>query len=90
VRYLLLTLFLVSCDEISQQQIDEAARIQNRNKGRCESIARSMDAKSEFRKENGNWLCLVYKKTYLDNPWAVFYEDDLGPISRYLLVKDGK
>ncbi len=88
MKFLMVLIFLCIACEPTQYQIDEAARRQNSERNMCTKIAASIgDVVSEYRKENGDWLCLIYKKTYLNNPKVVFYQSDLWPISRYLLVK---
>lgn len=84
----LISLSLVNCSlRPTDQEIDEAARRQLKNKEICQEIAQSLDAVSDFRKQNGEWSCLVYKKTYLDNPWAIFSEADLAPVRYYLYFR---
>lgn len=92
MKKIILTIFIglsfIGCSlPATDQEIDEAARRQLKNKGICQEIAQSLDAVSDFRKQNGEWSCLVYKKTYLDNPWATFSEADLLPVHYYLYFR---
>jgi hypothetical protein len=89
MKYLLIIFILlnfIACSP-TQDQIDQAIIELSTRDSYCRNIAVSMNATADYRKEPDVWVCFIYFKDNLDAPFAIFYDDDLARINRYLLIK---